>query len=189
MANTNTIFGARLIDTLTAAILSGKANPYSVPATDGTALYVGDFVKLTGECDVGEDGFYHPTVTQAAATDTLVGFVVGFGVNPSYLEQIHRTASTLRTAWVIDDPSVLFEIQSSGTVVPADVGLNADIVVASGSAVTGLSGMQLDHGDVKTATAQLRIVRLSQQSNAEFGAYTKLVCFINEHAYKGTVGV
>jgi hypothetical protein len=189
MANSNTVFGARLVDTLTAAALSGKINPYSVPATDATALYVGDFVKLTGESDVGEDNLYHPTVTQAAATDTIVGFVVGFGVNPSYLEQIHRTASTLRTAWVVDDPSVLFEIQSTGTGASADVGQNADIVVGAGSTTTGLSGMQLDHTTLGGGSAQLRIVRLSQTQNAEFGTYTKFVCFINEHAYKGTAGV
>jgi hypothetical protein len=187
MANQNTVFGARYWTNPWGGIATGKVNPYVVIATDATAMFMGDFVKLTGDSDVGPDGVYYPTITQAAATDLLVGFVVGFQPHPDYLTQLYRTASTLRIVWVCDDPNAHFEIQSDGTGAKEDIGLNADIVVAAGSTNTGLSGMQLNHADLKTATAQLRIVRLSP--NSEFGAYTKFICFINEHAYKGTVGV
>jgi len=189
MANTNTVFGARLVDSLSASLMNGKVHPYTVPATDAVALFVGDFVKLTGESANGEDGLNHPVVTQAAATELLVGFVAGFLVNPNYLTQLHRTANTLRTALVFDDHMGLFEIQSTGVGATGDIGQNADITVAAGSTITGLSGMQLDHATLAGADGQLRIVSLSNTVASEFGTYTKFTCLINEHSYKGTVGV
>lgn len=189
MPNSNTIFGARLVDNLVACAMNGRVNAYTVPATDAIALFMGDFVKLTGESANGEDGGNHPVVAQAAATNLSVGFVVGFGVNPNALSQIYRSASTLRTVWVFDDPMGMFEIQSTGTAVTADIGQNADITVGAGDTTTGLSGMQLDRSTLTSSTAQLRIVRLSREINAEFGIYTNFTCFINEHAYKGTAGV
>lgn len=188
MANKNYINGASFVTNRFGGPSTGKVNLYTVAAADGTALYVGDFVKLTGESDKGDDGFYHPTITQAAASDLLVGWVISFIPNPNYLNQLHRTASTLRTAVVIDDPDAHFIIQSTGTGASGDIGQCADITVGAGNAFSGLSGMQLDHGTLGGGSGQLRIVQLPL-GEYEFGAYTKFVCFINEHAYKGTVGV
>ena len=119
----------------------------------------------------------------------LFGFVVGFAPNPDALGQIYRTASTLRTVYVCDDYNVLLEIQANGVVAEADIALNADITVGTASTQTGLSGMELDISDKKTATAQLRIVGIVSRADNEVGDHTKLICMINEHAYKGAVGV
>lgn len=189
MANTNTVFGLRLLSNGYGAPINAQTHPYTVASGDGTAMYVGDLVKLTGECDLGEDGYYHPTITQAAATDEAVGVVVGFLPNPNYLNQIHRTASTLRTALVCDDPLAYFEIQSTGTAATGDIGLCADVSVAAGSAITGVSGMQLDHAAMDGTARQLKIVALSQAAGAEFGAYTKFIVYINKHSHRATTGV
>ncbi len=186
MANTNTVFGARLFSLPSGGRVIGT--PYICPASDHTALYLGDFVKLTGESALWSDGVYYPVVTQAAATDTVVGWVTSMDVNPNYLNQLYRTADTLRLIYVMDDPWAELEIQSNGTFVAGDVGQTADIVVASGSIFTGLSGMQLDHntlGDSK----QLKILTVSPRVGSELGAYTKVICLINKHAKKVTTGV
>lgn len=188
MANQDAIFGARWIGSLSGDT-TPRVRPYTIAAGDAVALYVGDFVVTSGTAAAGHDGVIRQVAAQAAATNTLLGFVVGFAPDPDYSNQIYRTASTLRTAYVCDDPYALFEIQANGTFAADDVGLNADITVGAASTVTGLSGMELDISDKKAATAQLRILGIVPREDNEIGAWTKLICMINEHQYKTTTGV
>jgi hypothetical protein len=191
MANTNTVFGARYLQDPWGGSASGKLKPYTVLASDTTPLFVGDFVKLVGGAALSNDqsGKDHPIVTQAAAGDIVVGWVEGFGVDPDNLTKIYRPASILQTAWVHVNPYAFLIIQSTGLGSAADIGKNADIVVAAGSTFTGLSGMQLDHASLSTVNGQLKIVDVDPDPLAEFGAYTKFVCMVNEHAYKVISGV
>jgi len=189
MANQDTVFGARACGNLMSSNYNGKVTAYTVLATDATAMFVGDFVKCTGIAGVGQDGKTRPVVTQAAATDTLCGFVVGFQVDSDYLNQIYRTASTLRTVYVCSDPYATFEIQASGTLAVEDIGLNAEIVVGSGSTGTGLSGMEVDLSTKNTTSQQLRILGLSQREDNDFGADAKVICMINEQRFKTTTGI
>ena len=191
MANADSIFGCRWIGHLYGASMSGSVRPYTVPATDATALYVGDIVKTNGTSSADKQGVIRPEAIQAAAGDTPVGFVVGFNADPSYLNQIYRTASTLRTIYVCDDPYAIFEIQSdtSAALAAGDIGLNADAVVGTASTVTGLSGMELDHSTVATTnTLVLRILGLSPRADNELGINAKALCMFNLHRYKSTTG-
>jgi hypothetical protein len=69
--------------------------------------------------------------------------------------------------------------------------MNADIVYAAGSSPDYVSGVELDHSDLKTATAQLRVLAISNdiENNEAGSANVNLVVMINEHFLKGTVGV
>jgi hypothetical protein len=182
MANTNTVFGARLFQSPYGGHVFGRA--YIVDgATDATAMFVGDFVKLTGESKIWNDGIYYPVVTQAAATNNVIGFVTGFEAHPDYLSQIYRTASTTRLVWVMDDPSAEFEIQQNGTSAAGDEFTTVDVVVAAGDTNSGLSGMQLNRasgGDSK----QIKILRLSPRANSGYGTYTKFICKVNPVAHQ-----
>lgn len=189
MANVDAPFGFRVIANMAGSGVPNRVRPYTMLATDAVATFKGDLVKLTGTEAVSDDGFTYPVVAQAAATDTGVGVVIGYKVNPLYLGQIYRTASTLRTAIVVDDPYAVFEIQVNGTLTAADVGLNADITVGVGSTVLGLSAMELDQSDVKTATAQLRILRVVNSVDNVTGAHSIVEVMINEHRYKTATGV
>jgi hypothetical protein len=189
MANKNAIYGARAVKSLLGMKFSSKVTSYTVLASDSTAMWVGDFVKLTGTAAEGPDGISRQVITRAAAGNTLVGFVDSFEVDANYLNQVYRTASTLRTAHVYDDPYVLFEAQAQGTLAPGDIGLNADIAVSNGSSVTGLSGSEINLATKTTASAQVRIMSISPRADNEYGANADVVCMINEHAYKGTLGV
>lgn len=194
--NVSKVRGAVLVGTSRGGPHTARIRMYCVPSSDSTALFLGDFVKSGGSAD-SATGI--PTVIQAAAGDTLRGFVVG--VNPikgvavgsENLNRNYRPASTRMFVLVCDDPDALIEIQEDavgGATALNDVGENADIVVGSGSTATGLSGMQLDSSDHKTATAQLRILGFVERvDNTPATANAKLLVKINEHELLSTTGV
>ncbi len=199
MANADIVRGAFPVGQLDGSPFTGKVNMYLVPSGDGTAMFIGDFVKRGGSTGAagtvvaGQDVEGMPTVIQAAATDTLlVGVVVGFLPDPTNLSLRHRLVSTNRIALVADSPNTIFEIQEDsvgGALTADEVGENADITVAAGNTTTGLSGMELDSSDHKTATAQLRILSLAKRADNAIGTNAKWNVVINEHAYKTTTGV
>ena len=189
MSNVNAPYGARWIGHARGMPITGCQNSYIVLATDATALFVGDFVKLAGSAALDSANIARPTVVQAAATDTIVGVVAGFEADPSYDNQLYRTASTKRIVYVIDDPDALFTIQGYAAAFAADdTQLNADIYTGvSGDTTSGNSGMQINLTAPASATAQLRIMRLAD--NSQYGLYAQIAVYINEHAYRGTTGV
>lgn len=188
MANSDKPFGARLVGHISGSPFNAQIRRYSVPASDGTALFVGDFVKSDGSADA--DGV--PGCIQAAAANTLLGVVVGFEPVPTNLETMHRLASTLRYALVCTDPDAIYEIQEDSVgsnLAATDVGGNADIIVAAGSTVSGISAMELDSSTAVTTTAQLRILGLAQRADNEIGANAKWLVRINEHELDTAAGV
>jgi hypothetical protein len=188
MANVSRVSGARPVKHISGSPYNGQCNKYYVPASDGTAIFMGDFVKSGGTADA--DGV--ASVAQAAAGDTIRGVVVG--VVPDTADSlIYRAASTLRYVLVCDDPDIIFEIQEDAvgaTTALVDVGENADIIVAAGSTTTGTSGMQLDSSTHTASSAQLRILGFAQRpDNEPASANAKLLVLINEHELKSTSGV
>lgn len=188
MANTSRVNGFRPVKFITGAPYNGQANLYFIPSGDGTATFVGDLVKLdtTGDtAAAGGNALGIRTVVQAAAGDAAVGVIVGLKIDPTNLNTPqYRAASTGRYVYVADDPTLLFEVQTSnGTLGVADVGLNASIAVASGSTTTGASGMTLDVGTkATTATLALKIVEFSQRvDNDNTAASSKAIVKINNH--------
>lgn len=188
MANANTPFGLRLAGSIIGTTQNAQVHAFTVPASDNTALFVGDTVKSTGTSAVGEDGLNHPIVTLAVEEETLRGVVVGFFASSNNLNQIYRSASTLRTAYVCDDPYATFVIQIDGTMVVGDIGANADIKVTAGSTITGVSKIELDQTSITSSTAQLRILELDPRPDNEIGSKAKVVVMINEHELKSTSG-
>jgi len=192
MPNRNSIFGARLVGHLYGSPYSARVRSYIVPASDGTALYFGDFVKLTGTGATNKVGQTYPTITAADADEVLLGVIVGFTPNSDDLNQIYRKADTERTVFVCDDPNAIFEIQTNGIGQVTDFGANADIILGIPSIEFGTSGTQLDQSTVTSTSAQLRILGISQRIDNEIGsanAYVKFLCMINEHIFKQTTGI
>lgn len=193
MANSDAAFGLIPVCDFGGAPYNGGANRYFVPSTDGTAIFVGDAVKLAGSADA--DGV--PTIAQAAAGDTITGVVVAFdpveGAGADGRDStIHRAASTARYAWVVDDPNILFlcqEDSEGGALAAADVGNNADLIVGTGSSTTGRSAMEIDSSTKATTTAQVRVVRLWNSPDNEIGAQAKWLVRIVEHLNATATGV
>lgn len=192
-------FGLKPVRYKDGAPYNGAANVYYVPASDATALFIGDPVVVAGSGDA--DGV--PSVTRAAAGANITGVVVGFaplptgtagsdsGVNIGY-----RAASTEDYVLVADGTELLFEVIEDavgGALAAADIGLNADLVAATGSTYTKQSGCMLDSSTEATTSAQMRIVALSPRANNTVGG-TDAVWLVSiiESAHapaSGTTGV
>jgi hypothetical protein len=198
MPNVARINGFRPLRYKNGSPWNGAFTEYVVPAADGTAMFTGDLVKLGNNADDAEN---YRAVIQAAASDAVIGVVIGFRVDYANLNAApYRVASTRRIAMVVDDPNVLFEAQEDGASDPLelqDLGANIDFVVGSGSTTTGQSAMQIDsstHGT--TATLPLKLVEATRRADnevvADGQANTRWVVQINNHqlaAHTGTAGV
>ena len=197
MANTSRVNGFRPVKYLNGAPWNGQVTRYSIPASDGTALFVGDLVKASATADSeGVRG-----VIQAAASDAVLGVVVGFESSMTNLDTPqYRVASTLRYALVVDDPNVIFEAQEDGDTDPlemVDAGLNVNFVVGSGSTTTGASGMQIDSNtEAVGATLPLKLLEPVKRPDNELvaagQAFTRWLVKINNHqlgSSTGTAGV
>jgi len=170
-------------------------NRYVIPAADGTATFVGDLVKLTS---VGDSVTGLPTVAQAAAGSVAaVGVIVGMEVDPANLNTPqYRVASTRRVVFVADDPNLLFVAQEDGDTSALDMvdtGNNINVVVGTGSTVTGASAMEIDSNTVNTtATLPLKLIEPVATPDNELVAAgqtgTRWVVKINNHAYAGGTG-
>lgn len=200
MANTNAPFGLRPVRYLNGAPWNGQVQRYLIPATDGTAMFIGDPVTLAGSA--GASGSYvngiytagMPTVSIGIAGSAVVGAIVGFEVNPSGLDAIHRAASIARVALVADDPNIVFHMQeqNTGTAFTAtEVSLNANFVSGSGSTVTGYSGYVIDNStEATTATLNLRVMRLAPIETNDYGVAAIWEVLLMAHQHRaGATGV
>lgn len=184
MANIDRVRGLFPVKHLNGSPYNGQVNRYYVPASDGTAICVGDAVKSAGSSDA--NGV--PDVTRAAAGDAIRGVVVG--VEPETSESLaFRPASTAGYVLVADSPDIIFEIQEDGAIAATNVGQNADIVVGTPDLIVGRSAMELDSSTAVGTTAQLRILGLAQREDNAIGTNAKWLVSINEHELKSTVGV
>lgn len=194
MANVNSPFGALPVRYVSGGPYNGPGNVYGTASGDGTALWVGDFVKLAGTGTTYTSGAVqgtYPNVTKASSGDIIVGVVMGIA-NPEFDSPLYRPGGSTMPVYVCDDPNVLFAIQeaNSGTALTAnDLGFNINFTYAAGSNTTGLSGTVLDNGsEADTAALDLKLVGFNniQGNNVGEVAATWLVR-INRHQYVNQV--
>jgi hypothetical protein len=175
---------------------NGQCNTYVALAADGTALFVGDPVKLSGSAHTSGVA----SIAKATAGAAVVGVVVGF-VNTKF-DPItgamtagsvsldtpqYRPASTLQYVLVADAPDLIYEVEavtgsnSAYSFAVADVGLNADLATVAGSTTTGASAAALDMSTAATtATLQFKILgSVLRPDNEPTGNSTKVLVKIN----------
>lgn len=189
MANADTPFGLRPVRHRNGAPYNGSFTAYATATGDGTAIYLGDPVKLSGTSQT-IDGVVYLDVDQAATGDVILGVVVG--VKPVTAESLkYRAASTQRILYIADDPDLVFEVQevSGGTALTAnDAGLNADFVVGSGSTTTGYSGVELNNAtEATTNTLDVQIVGFVNRVDNAIGEHAKWLVRINRHQFANQV--
>ena len=187
MAIKDSAFGLRPIGKVGQNRDNQGLSEYDIAAS-ATAIFQNDPVEMAAT----------GTITVAAATDTLLGSLNGVFFTdastskPTFANHLKgsNTATDIK-GFVADDPYERFEIQSDDATAAADVGLNADIVYASGASPNFVSKVELDHSDLKTGTAQLRVLAISKdiENNEAGSANVNLVVMINEHFLKGTTGI
>ena len=209
MANTSKIRGFIPVKHTNGSPYNGQSNIYYVPSSDGTALFVGDPVKLAS--DANAQGIQQ--VTKATAGAAVLGVVVGVintkldpvagamsGGSIALDTPVYRPASTGQYVLVCDSPDVVYEVEAvtganaSYSFAVADVGSNADLSTVAGSTTTGTSAAALNMaGAAATATLQWKILGVVQRPDNEItGASTKVLVKINNaqlSAGTGTAGV
>lgn len=209
MANTSKIRGFIPVKHVNGSPYNGQSNIYATAAADGTALFVGDPVKLAA--DGNAQGIQ--LVTKATAGAAVLGVVVGVintkldpvagtmsGGSISLDTPVYRPASTAQYVLVCDSPDVVYEVEAvtganaSYSFAVADVGQNADLATVAGSTVTGTSAAALDMSTKNTtATLQWKILGVVQRPDNEItGASTKVQVKINNaqmSAGTGTAGI
>lgn len=187
MANANTPFGLKPLRDAQSALETGGLEMFYHPASDATALYIGDPVVKNGSADAaGIAG-----VVRAVAAGPITGVVAGFVPDGVTDMAGYGAASTAFYVLCVTDPSEIFEIQENSGLTAADVGLNANMTTGSGGAYTKRSGFTLDAATkATTATLALKIMGLKPVPGNDFGAYNKVLVKINNSTEaSGTAGV
>lgn len=181
MANVNTPFGLKPVQTAGGAPYNGATNMYYHAASDGTALYIGDPVVKDGSADTA--GI--PSVIRASAGGPFTGVVQGFVPNGTTDMAGYGAASTAYYVLVCDDPDTIFEIQDDGdggALAAADIGLNASVIAASANAYTRRSGFMLDTSTKNTtAGLELKILNVVPRPGNTLGTNNKVLVRINDH--------
>ncbi len=160
MANVDAAFGLHLVEDNSQTPLE------ECFMSDATATFIGDAVKTAGSSGRIVGGPRRKTVAQCAATDPIYGVVQGFRPVESSSMNLglrHRPANV--SMYVLIKPANhqdIYRIQcddDTETISDEDIGCNADIVVGTGNAITGMSGMELDSNTTAaTAGLQLKII-------------------------------
>lgn len=179
MANANMARGLIPYRHTDGSVYNGSLNVYYVPASYGTALYIGDPVDIVSASD---DTIGTPAVQLAVTGSPMVGVMVGIidgGPDGAIVAvtrdlPIYHPASTAQYIAVCDDPSVLYMIQddasSQATAPKLWAGKNANLVSGTGSTNTGASGWQLQASSVATTnTLDLKIMRPLQEADNVIG--------------------
>lgn len=205
MANANTPRGLSPVGTITGAAYNEQGRLYAI-ANDGTNTYaIGDVVKVAGSSDA--NGV--PYVTKAATTDTPVGVIVGIRVSDPSVSLVGTTLalntiylplnSGLRYVFVVDDPSVIFQVTGDATgVAAADVFKNAGLTITANQTTLAQSAPLsntvlaassfLAIGTSGSLALPLQIIGLAQAVNNAPGAYAQALVKWNKHQFLNPVG-
>lgn len=210
MANSNAPRGLIPYRHYSGSPYNGSVNIYYVPASNGTAIYVGDPVQtVTGAAD--NQGIPSVRVITAGnGTDTgigtygLIGAMVGVvnGGQPTITllqsSPVYLPASTAGYILVSDDPEALYEVQENGSMAGAGPtytsgsvpgpGKNVDLVSGTGSTVTGYSGWQLGSSSLSTNALQMKVLRLLVQADNALGTNAKWLCRVNLNQLTNATG-
>jgi len=175
---------------------NGQANRYVVLTGQGTAIGVGDLVKLGTTAGVTYPHYHSVLHFGAATSDVVLGVVVGFGPDASFSRFVPQTnrfaaaATGERIVMVMDDADVLLVGESTTAVTAAEIGLDAPVAAATPSTTTGMSA-QVIGTPAALATSPLKIIGyLDTPDNEVAAASQKLIVKMNAQAYSaGVLGV
>jgi hypothetical protein len=192
MANVAEKYGLRPVRKLDGSPFINAQNRYRIAANYGTPIYQGDLVQ-----PVAGGGIERAV---ANTSEMVVGVFNGvFYTDPTTQKPTWKNyypgtvnASDI-VATVIDDPNVVYSIDSDGNFAAADIFKNFAITTAGGNALTGISEVQLDYSvsGLTTSGTVLQAIDVSQNTdNSEAGsANVDVLVRINKHFYDQGTGL
>lgn len=188
-------YGLKPINLIGGQVYAGSTRLMAIASGEGTSIFFGDAVKLTG-------GYI--TRDPADAAMTPVGVFMGCtytdpGSNQKVFKQYFPAGTVAADikAYVVDDYDALFKVAvvSSGTtmsgVTQAAVGFNAALVDNTGSTITGDSAVAISATTATTNTLPVRIVDVVPDTANAAGSYTEVIVKWNfgMHQYQNAEGV
>lgn len=204
MANANRPFGLRPVRYLSGAPYNAAVSSFHVPASNASAMFLGDPVILTGTANTAQFDNYPP----ATLPDVALTVIPAAGVPPTSYpnwimgsfvgrlpetreSNIYRPASVEALIMCTEDPMLVYQIQDNGAnaagLGPTVVGSNANLIAGVGNTTTGQSGYMLDAGTVtapSTAALQVTILRVANlpnnDPNSPFAVWDVV---INQHPF------
>lgn len=192
MPNDNRPTGLSPVKHLGGANWNQQTNRYVILSTDTGVYGTGDCVTVFAGGDA--DGTPAVTKTVAGNGNAITGVIVGIEV----VDQgdplvIPSTKTRNYYVNVVDDPTVVFAVQSnnSGAFATSNLNANANIVVANPSGISPFSGTQLNYSTAAATQAlQLKILGLYQFAGNTLEANAKVLVKINQHSFgTNTAGV
>lgn len=207
MASVAAPYGLKPVNEIGGLPYAGSTRTFLIdPAGTASNIYYGSpvYVNASG---------YLAVATATGADATTNGFpvgtantgIVGVFVGCSYVNaqgqviyaQYYPTGTTgVIQAYVVDDPNVVFQVQSAGSVTQAALGANVFFstgAVATGSTTTGNSTASVVAGaSAVTTSAAFRVVGFVNAPGSAVGdAYTDILVKINPgyHSYTNAVGL
>lgn len=199
MATVAAPYGMRPVNMIGGQSVSHGIRMMRIATAYASHIFYGDPVDLDAA------GFI---TRQVEATDVVtsvgnmpIGVFLGCEYEVSSQGLLHRqmwTAGTItapnKSIWgyVCDDPSMLFEMQSSGIINQSAIGLNAAFILGTatggtptgGNLATGNSRVSITAAPAVTATMPIRIVDAVERPGSTLGdAFTDVVVRFNNHRH------
>lgn len=203
MATTASPYGLKPVKRVDGMPYAGATSQYLIdPAGYNTNIFYGSvvYVNANGYINIvtgtGADATTNDWPTGSTSATGAIGVFVGCSYINAQGQQIYAqyypaNTTGVVTAYVVDDPMVLFQGQLDGTATQAVVGANTFFVAAqstsTGSTQNGNSTTALD-ATVVTASAALRIVAFASPVS---DAYPDVLVKINPgfHSMSVNVGI
>lgn len=192
MANVAEKYGLRPVRKLDGSPFINAQNRYRIASGYATAIYQGDLVKpVTG-------GGIERAV--ANTSDLVVGVFNGvFYTDPTTQKPTWKNyypggvAASDIVANVIDDPHVVYSVDSDGAFAVADIFKNFAITTGGGNTLTGISEVQMDYdvSGLTTSGTVLQAIDISQdtQNDTAGSANVDVLVRINNHFYDQGTGL
>lgn len=189
MASTAAPFGLKPMKLVGNRPFAGATNLYRITTNYATSIFTGDIVSIAaaGTCE--------KVTTLGTAASQFPAGTAGVFVGCVYTDPSTKqprfsqmwTGGTVASdayAYVVDDPSVIYMIQASGTVPETARGANIGVVQTAGSTVYGTSKVAADITTIaQTATIGLRIVDFSALPTDAIGdSFTNILVMFNPGA-------
>jgi len=191
MANTLEKFGLRPSRQLNGSPFINAQNRYRIAANNTTAIFQGDLVIPTTSGNI--------TRYVAGTSNAAVGVFNGcFYTDPTTQKPTwsnYYPASTNAsdiTAFVIDGPQTVYEINANASFAVADLFQNYSVTNVSGSTKTGISQVQLDVATSGTAsTFVVQAIDISQDvTNSDLTTSgANILVRISNHFYNQGTGL
>jgi len=188
-------YGLKPINLIGGQVYAGSTRLMAIKTGEGTSIFFGDAVKLTG-------GYI--TRDPADSAMTPVGVFLGCTyTDPNSNQKVFKqyfpagTVAADIKAYVVDDYDALFKVAvvSSGTTMSGvgqdAVGFNAALVDNTGSTITGDSLVAISATTATTNTLPVRIVDVVPDTANSLGSYTEVIVKWNfgMHQYQSATGV